>query len=32
MCMHVFVSCEFSFVNIKYLKEPLYMWGLKITG
>jgi hypothetical protein len=32
MCMLVFVSYEFSFGNIKYLKKLLYTWGLKITG
>ena len=30
--MHVFVSCEISFGNIKYFKYLLYMWELKITG
>jgi hypothetical protein len=32
MCIHVFVSYEFFFGNIKYLKKLLYTRGLKITG
>jgi len=33
MCVHVLVSYEFSFGNIKYFKKKLlYTWGLKITG
>jgi len=31
MCMHVFVSYEFSFGNITNLKKLLHTRGLKIT-